>query len=189
MSAVFLQNVGAGCAMRNPVTLGIVAIISLIALLAVDRIAFAQAGSTGGTLGKTDKSVSGGEEERPGDRKSGHRKATATAATISGKWSWRAKCDDGSAWTGEFNFNQNIDGTFSGNCHNDTGAGSCSAVSGRVSGNNATFKVRWFDVLGGHENPYEFTIAGGGQSMEGTEHSQSYGACKYTVKRLSQRTE
>jgi hypothetical protein len=47
--------------MRKPVTSGIVCFICLIAL-AVDRIALGQAGSTGGTLGKTDKSVSGGEE-------------------------------------------------------------------------------------------------------------------------------
>jgi hypothetical protein len=49
--------------MRKPVTLGIVGIICLIALLCTDRTAFAQAGSTGGTLGKTDKSASGGEEQ------------------------------------------------------------------------------------------------------------------------------
>jgi membrane-associated protease RseP (regulator of RpoE activity) len=49
--------------MRKSVTLGIVFIIYLIALLAVDRTAFAQAGSTGGTIGKTDKSVSGGEDK------------------------------------------------------------------------------------------------------------------------------
>jgi hypothetical protein len=41
----------------------IVAVVcSLAALFAADRIAFAQAGSIGGTVGKTDKSASGGEE-------------------------------------------------------------------------------------------------------------------------------
>jgi hypothetical protein len=34
----------------------------MVALLVADRIAFAQAGSTGGTIGKTDKSISGSEE-------------------------------------------------------------------------------------------------------------------------------
>ena len=80
----------------------------LAALVVADGTAFAQAGSTGGTLGKTDKSASGGEEERP---KSGNRKA---AATISGKWSWRSKCENGTNWTGEFDFDQNADGTLSG---------------------------------------------------------------------------
>jgi hypothetical protein len=175
--------------MRKPGTLGTVAIVCLIALLAVERIALGQAGSIGGTIGKTDKSVSGGEEERPGDRKSGHRRATATPATISGKWSWRAKCEDGSAWTGEFNFDQNSDGTFSGNCRVISGPVSCSAVSGRLTGNKATFTVRWPDVLGGHNNPYEFTIAADGQSMQGTEHAPRTGECTYQVKRLSRRTE
>ena len=52
-----------GRGMRNPVTLGSVCIICLISLLVTDRMAFAQAGSTGGAIGKTDKSVSGGEEQ------------------------------------------------------------------------------------------------------------------------------
>ena len=51
--------------MRKPVTLGIVAISCLIALLAVNRIALGQAGSIGGTIGKTDKSVSGEGEQTP----------------------------------------------------------------------------------------------------------------------------
>jgi hypothetical protein len=50
--------------MRKSVTLGIVGISCLIALHVADRAAFAQAGSTGGTLGKTDKSASGGEEQQ-----------------------------------------------------------------------------------------------------------------------------
>jgi hypothetical protein len=49
--------------MRKPVTLGIVGISCLFALLAADQTALAQAGSTGGTLGKTDKSASGGEQQ------------------------------------------------------------------------------------------------------------------------------
>jgi hypothetical protein len=48
--------------MRKSVTLGIVCIICLIAFLATDRMAFAQAGSTGGTIGKTDKSALGWRE-------------------------------------------------------------------------------------------------------------------------------
>jgi hypothetical protein len=43
--------------MRKSVALGIVGIICSIALLATDRIAQGQAGSTGGTLGKTDKTA------------------------------------------------------------------------------------------------------------------------------------
>jgi hypothetical protein len=59
--------------MRKSVTLGIVGISCLIALLVVDRTAFAQAGSTGGTVGKSDKSISGGKVESD---------STATAETL-----------------------------------------------------------------------------------------------------------
>jgi len=45
---------------RAAATLNATIICVMLALLAADRIALAQAGSTGGTIGKTDKSVSGG---------------------------------------------------------------------------------------------------------------------------------
>jgi hypothetical protein len=44
-------------------SIAIAVVCSLAALVGVDQTAFAQAGSTGGTLGKTDKSVSGGDEQ------------------------------------------------------------------------------------------------------------------------------
>jgi SH3-like domain-containing protein len=50
--------------MRKSVTLGVVAILcGMAAVRSIDRIALGQAGSTGGTIGKTDKSVSGGDAE------------------------------------------------------------------------------------------------------------------------------
>jgi hypothetical protein len=81
--------------MVKSVTLDIATIICLIALLAVDWMAFAQAGSTGGTIGKTDKSVSGGEEAKPrSERKELHRSAAnkeptgGTCEKFVGTWSW-----------------------------------------------------------------------------------------------------
>jgi hypothetical protein len=67
--------------MHKPVTFGIVAISCLIALLATDRIAQGQAGSIGGTIGKTDKSVSGGDKETEPQRAS-------SCAKLIGVWSW-----------------------------------------------------------------------------------------------------
>jgi hypothetical protein len=46
-------------------SIALAVVCGLAALIAANGIAFAQAGSTGGTLGKTDKSASGGEESRP----------------------------------------------------------------------------------------------------------------------------
>ena len=48
--------------MRAAVTLNATIICVMLASLAAHKIALAQAGSTGGTIGKTDKSVSGGGE-------------------------------------------------------------------------------------------------------------------------------
>jgi hypothetical protein len=175
--------------MLKPVTLGIVGLSCLVALLATDRIALGQAGSIGGTIGKTDKSVSGGEEETPGGRKSGHRNAAAAPASISGKWSWRAKCENGDNYTGEFDFDQNADGTLSGNCSVITGPNSCGALSGHVAGKKAMLRVLQKTVIGAHETTYELTVAADGQSMQGTEHAWLSGECTYQVKRLSRRTE
>jgi hypothetical protein len=58
--------------------------------------AFAQAGSTGGTIGKEDKSVSGTQEPREPNDRSGrapHQRATASpneadCARLVGTWSW-----------------------------------------------------------------------------------------------------
>lgn len=78
--------------MRKSVTLGIVGIICLIALPATDRMALAQAGSTGGTIGKTDKSVSGGDKETEPQRSIRSSKARTTEASscakLAGVWSW-----------------------------------------------------------------------------------------------------
>jgi hypothetical protein len=63
--------------MRKPVTLVVVGISCLIALLAVDRVALGQAGSIGGTVGKTDKSVSGGEEQTPERKTTGPKRSSS----------------------------------------------------------------------------------------------------------------
>jgi hypothetical protein len=85
-------------------TVGPVSLAFGLALwLSSDRIVFAQAGSTGGTIGKTDKSVSGGEEvappARPGARPTERRRnqanpdvatnaQTSRCPSIAGTWSW-----------------------------------------------------------------------------------------------------
>src|SRR5215472_9713357 len=96
------------------------ALCSMVALVAADRSAFAQAGSTGGTLGKTDKSASGGEDQPQARQKPNGRPRhsaigeTAAPVSISGKWTWTQKCDDGSEWVGVFEFSESPDGEVSG---------------------------------------------------------------------------
>jgi hypothetical protein len=59
---------------------------------------FAQAGSTGGTLGQTDKSVSGGDEpgrdrganrKRASAKQTGHQQAGNECDRVVGVWQWR----------------------------------------------------------------------------------------------------
>jgi hypothetical protein len=79
--------------MVKPATLGIVCIICLIALLATDRIAVGQAGSIGGTVGKTDKSISGDEPEQrqiPVQRPNVEKSTANSCHRIVGTWSWHS---------------------------------------------------------------------------------------------------
>jgi hypothetical protein len=74
-----------------------IAILFGLALLIVGECAsFGQAGSTGGTLGKTDKSASGGDESglrqtsKPGGpRKADQKTARGSCQKIVGTWTWR----------------------------------------------------------------------------------------------------
>jgi hypothetical protein len=71
-----------------------IAVVSCLAILvAADGNAFAQAGSTGGTIGKTDKSASGGDKETEPQRRSirpskARTKEASSCARLVGVWSW-----------------------------------------------------------------------------------------------------
>jgi hypothetical protein len=76
-------------------SISVAVVCCLAALVAADRMAFGQAGSTGGTLGKTDKSASGGEESGPhqtsrprGARKANQKSTSGSCQRIVGSWSW-----------------------------------------------------------------------------------------------------
>jgi hypothetical protein len=62
-----------------------VALVCVAALIASEQASFAQAGSTGGTLGKTDKSASGGEQQQSSPQKRAG--STAGSRSITGEWS------------------------------------------------------------------------------------------------------
>lgn len=67
---------------------------AVLGLVAADTGAFAQPGSTGGTIGKTDKSESGGgrtppEEPQPRKQSGATRSAPASSCSrMPGSWSW-----------------------------------------------------------------------------------------------------
>jgi hypothetical protein len=142
-------------------------------------MALGQAGSIGGTIGKTDKSASGGEDQpqtRQKSKASSASKERPTPSSISGKWLWTAKCDDASEWTGGFDIAQKSDGSFNGKI---TGLFGATTISGQLFGNKLIGTLSYLD----HSTNMSFTVAAGGNSMRGSETSKDRGICKYQIKR------
>src|SRR5271156_5696312 len=83
--------------MRRPVAIALVS--GILASFAVSTTAFTQAGSTGGTLGKQDKSLSGERDEQtPAQSESPATPKTSRRPTVPketgcqkiiGKWTWQ----------------------------------------------------------------------------------------------------
>jgi hypothetical protein len=82
--------------MRKSIARGIAA-VAMLAITAAPDTAFAQAGSTGGSIGKQDKSISGGEEENKpsaaihSKQPAGSVKNTPSdhpCSAVVGTWSW-----------------------------------------------------------------------------------------------------
>lgn len=96
-------------------------LLFIVPLLAGGSLALGQAGSTGGTLGKTGKSMSG-EESPPAQEtrtkppaKRGNTDAPDQPAGVSvaGRWRWDADCTVGH-WQGEFDLTETSRGHFNG---------------------------------------------------------------------------
>jgi hypothetical protein len=112
-------------------------ICGIAALLAANRTAFAQAGSAGGTLGKTDKSA-GGSRATAEPAKPPGGVSQAANVSVAGRWKWTADCASGH-WTGGFQLTQGMSGEFNGAylglAYGDLG----SITDGHVSGGTITF--------------------------------------------------
>lgn len=92
-------------------------------------IIIAQAGSTGGTIGKENRSMSGSEERRELHRPD---------AALAGRWRWRSVCGT-LKWSGEFEISQSSAHSFSGAFLSD-GPGTIS--NGNISGKQVSFTRR-----------------------------------------------
>ena len=123
------------------------AVLSGLFLTAQPQVTFAQAGSTGGVIGKQDKSVSGGEDaveprappksrskgQRPVDRDiSGH-----SPVSVAGPWRWIADCNNGH-WEGRFDLVETSRGQFNGSFDP---IGTIS--DGHINGTSVTFTRTW----------------------------------------------
>jgi hypothetical protein len=118
-------------------SIAITVVCCLAILVAADGNAFAQAGSTGGTLGKTDKSVSGGEGQReilPAHRS---REAQSSRPAV-------INLKEHNATWGEFSITLRLT---SGNAYNGTwNQGTVSHMTVEISPNSMTVDRR--DVAG-----------------------------------------
>lgn len=118
-------------------------LVSVILLLAGGSLAWGQAGSTGGTLGKTGKSISGEDSPAaPDSRAKRNDKNTpdqASAGTVAGRWRWDADCGAGGHWRGEFDLTDtsrgHFNGSFAATSPHDVGT----ITNGTVSGGNFSF--------------------------------------------------
>jgi hypothetical protein len=124
-------------------------VLAVILFFAGGSLAFGQAGSTGGTIGKTDKSVSGGDNaaeprtpmssrskgQRPIDKGASDQ---SSEASVAGRWRWTADCPSGH-WQGEFDLDEtsrgHVSGSFVRTSWNDTGT----ITDGHVNGTSVAF--------------------------------------------------
>jgi hypothetical protein len=143
-------------------------------------VRLAQAGSTGGTLGKTEQSLSGGRakgpapEKRPGpSRKSKASTYPVRLASLLGKWQWTAKCASGT-FNGTIELVQSAD-QFSGSFMNPNMGVSEKITDGRIHGNRVSFNHHTGLVI----RRVELTLASvsGRFSMTGTMPTIFSGNC------------
>jgi hypothetical protein len=152
-----------------------------------------QPGSTGGTIGTTDKSISGGGDvqqprsptKRDGDGRSEKR---LSETSVSGRWRWRAACGIGGQWHGDFQISQTSDGSFTGTFTSDTSDAGLvgnpvpqQIRNGRVSGGQISFARDIAPV-----QQWSGTIAqapGETRSMAGSIAALGLSVCSWTATR------
>jgi hypothetical protein len=123
------------------INMGITALACTVAvLLGSDRIVLAQAGSTGGVIGKSDKSISGSDDlgeprarTSPTGKKVGH-----VVTSLSGRWDWEAGCAI-NRYFGAFQLTELSGGQLGGEFIRDSGAVQGGQISGSVHGSEVSF--------------------------------------------------
>jgi len=143
------------------------------------------AGSTGGSIGKRDKSVSGVEDTgTPKESAAPSRGPVArqpeprAAASVGGTWRWNCTCSSGNVFQGTFNFNQ-TGSSFTG-VMLQTGHGTGQVSNGNVSGGRVTFMVTLTNVI---ERTEHWTGRLSGGHMQGTLTTRFDGDCDFTADR------
>ena len=139
----------------------------ILAECAIGSSLLAQPGSTGGTIGNADKSVSGGSRSKarraeavsPSPRAPVGHEASITAEGLAGKWRWTAHCNV--VWTGDLEIGASSASQFSGTFLN-TGGGTI--YDGHLRGREISFFRRY--VLGVQH--WGGTLLTSGREMQGS---------------------
>lgn len=124
-------------------------LLATIIFFASASLALGQAGSTGGTIGKTDKSISGGQNAAgpnppTSSRSNGQRpvergaSAQSSEAPVAGRWRWIADCA-GQPWRGVFDLVETSRGHFNGNFAGTSWHDVGTITDGQVNGTSVTF--------------------------------------------------
>jgi hypothetical protein len=113
---------------------------AIAVLLGSHRIVLAQAGSTGGVIGKSDKSISGVDDlgEPRGRTSPTNKKAGHVATSLSGRWDWEAGCAV-SRYFGDFQLTELSGGQLAGEFIRDSGAVQGGQIRGSVHGSEVSF--------------------------------------------------
>jgi hypothetical protein len=122
------------------------ALLFVVLLLAGGSLAFGQAGSTGGALGKTGKSISGDESPaapetrtKPPTRRSDRNASDKPAGgSVTGRWRWDQDCTLGH-WRGEFDLTETSRGRFGGSFAGTSAHDVGTITDGTVSGGGISF--------------------------------------------------
>ena len=137
--------------------------VFIIGMFSTSGVAQIQPGSTGGTIGKQDKSISGTEDAVPPNESLSPRSRQTTArpsaipattsrvnrqdtskAALAGRWNWNASCPNGN-FKGEFEIRSTSASAFSGHYLSDV-PGPIS--NGQLDGKQVTFTRQYTTLLG-----------------------------------------
>jgi hypothetical protein len=163
---------------------------AVLIFLAGGSLALGQAGSTGGTIGKTDKSVSGGEAapekqtqtksrskgQGPIDKDDQPSSKPNLANAVIGSWDWQASCQSGGSWQGGIILEQASGKNFTGKFDK----GHVGSLVGTVNGNSISFdrSVYWV------KQHWTAVISGSGRTklrMSGIFSDPSHTGCRFSA--------
>jgi hypothetical protein len=163
----------------------LISVLFLTLAVVVPDAATAQ-GSTGGTLGKTDQSLSGGQQGKAG-RATASPAAGSEGTTVLGRWKWTQECQLSGTWKGEFHLkgsSRQITGSISYDPRGGPAASPDAIVGGHVSGSAVVLTRRFTIPFGTYVQTWTGTLSGTGKAarMAG-EAVHSMESCSFTAGR------